>query len=76
MIKIVVRDGCPHCEYILSHISLIRQYCDVEVISVDELDDKLRKKVKAIPAIIKGRKIDYVTGSTYGLLKIIMMCQS
>lgn len=80
-ITIVVRDGCRHCSYILSNIEAIKHVCsDVDVVDINELDEKTRRRIKATPAIIietrRKRKTTYVTGNVYGVVKIIMLCSS
>lgn len=73
-ITIVVKDGCPHCKYILDHLAVISEFCNVTVKKPDELDERERKKVKAYPAIIRKGRVDYVTGNIYGIVKIVMLC--
>ncbi|MEM1606180.1 MAG: hypothetical protein QXW41_08060 [Fervidicoccaceae archaeon] len=62
---LVVEDGCPNCEYILSHLEKLGLMDYVEVV------DRSKANVRAVPAVIYDGEVDYVTGNVYGLIKIL-----
>jgi len=61
---LIVKDGCPHCEYILKHLKKLGLEGKVEVVKDN--------KAKIVPAIKVGDEVDYVTGNVYGLIKLLM----
>jgi glutaredoxin len=71
-VKLVVRDGCPHCSYILSLLESSNIKDAVEVVKVEELDPKLRRKVKSTPSIIVKGKVIPLTGTLHGFIKLSM----
>lgn len=64
-VVLIVKDGCPHCEYILKQLEKLNLRDKIEIVK----DNNAR----ITPAIKIGNDIDYITGNVYGLIKLLML---
>jgi len=78
-IILVVKNDCKNCDYIVKQLNKTDYREQVEIVDYNDLDEKLRKKLNSLPAVIvlkkNKKKIEYLTGSLIGLIKLVMIIE-
>jgi hypothetical protein len=63
-IKLVVKNTCPNCKYVLDQLKNLGLLDKVEVVE--------DQKAEVTPAIIIKDSVEPVMGNVYGVLKIVL----
>jgi hypothetical protein len=63
-IKLVVKNTCPNCKYVLDQLKNLGLLDKVEVVE--------DQKAEVTPAIIINDSVEPVMGNVYGVLKIVL----
>jgi hypothetical protein len=63
-IRLVVRNTCPNCKYIIKQLEVLNLLDKVEVVE--------DQKAEVVPAIVVEDGVEPVMGNVYGVLKIVL----
>jgi hypothetical protein len=63
-IKLIVKNTCPNCKYVLDQLKNLGLLDKVEVVE--------DQKAEVVPAIVVGDSVEPVMGNVYGILKIVL----